>query len=274
MAEQIIDKKGYYNLINGYKFLFLDTNSSPNNEIYKCGSKFSEIHELYKFDRELRVILFRYILEIESDFKAKVVNIFSKNYGHKEYCKIENFKYFRSDASKLDDKKVKNILKTFDKIDKELNNQKNKKGNPIMHYNDKYKYVPLWVIINYLSFGTVSNFYKNMKDKNDVSKKYGLKSNELESIIKLLTIVRNKCAHDERIYCSKFDKIVGENKRSNIFIVSEVICKLLQEESKNAFIEQLASLFDSIEGKFNTITKENILGQMGFHNEWIISIDN
>ena len=80
-----------YNLINGYKWLFLDKTCDGEGEIYLPGTKFEEIYALYLFDRELRNIFIRYILEIENNVKSILAHDFSGKYGHDNYLKVSNF---------------------------------------------------------------------------------------------------------------------------------------------------------------------------------------
>ncbi|MDD2375979.1 MAG: Abi family protein [Clostridia bacterium] len=56
LAIGVLEKENYYNLINGYKDLFLDISSSE--EKYINGTEFNEIVSLFEFDRELKVIFF------------------------------------------------------------------------------------------------------------------------------------------------------------------------------------------------------------------------
>lgn len=50
-----------------------------------------EIYALYEFDRRLRILTLEYILEIEKHIKTVVAYCFSKEHGHKDYLKLENF---------------------------------------------------------------------------------------------------------------------------------------------------------------------------------------
>lgn len=71
--------ENYYNLINGYKELFLDkTTSKDQGDVYLPGAKFEEIYALYLFDRELINLYIRYILEIENNIKSVLARVFSK----------------------------------------------------------------------------------------------------------------------------------------------------------------------------------------------------
>jgi len=87
-----LEKENYYNVINGYKKIFIDIPAtSTSEEKYKAGSTFDEIHALYSFDRELRHIYLKYLLKIENNFKTVVAHLFSEKYGHDNYLKLENF---------------------------------------------------------------------------------------------------------------------------------------------------------------------------------------
>lgn len=89
-AKHIIEMENYYNLINGYKDLFLDKSYTGPDEKYLVGTNFFEIYALYLFDRELRNIFMRYILEIENNVKSVLSHEFYRNYGHDNYLKIVN----------------------------------------------------------------------------------------------------------------------------------------------------------------------------------------
>ena len=95
----------------------------------------------------------------------------------------------------------------------------------IVHYLDKYNYVPLWVLVRILSFGKISKFYSFMKPKeqNAISKKYHLRINEFRVILHNLTLIRNICAHDEKLYDIKMKNRIS----------STIYHKRLKIEHKN-----------------------------------------
>lgn len=52
---RILESENYYNIINGYKELFLDSKATAaSDEVYKAGTSFDEVYALYSFDREVR----------------------------------------------------------------------------------------------------------------------------------------------------------------------------------------------------------------------------
>ena len=46
-AKRIIEMENYYNLIHGYKGLFLDRSYTGPDEAYLPGTRFEEVHALY-----------------------------------------------------------------------------------------------------------------------------------------------------------------------------------------------------------------------------------
>ena len=68
---------------------------------------------------------------------------------------------------------------------------------PVEHYMLTYGYVPLWVLVNFLSLGTVSKFYSAMKqpDRQAVARVYHTSDDAFADMLSLLTLCRNKCAH-------------------------------------------------------------------------------
>ena len=62
--------------------------------------------------------------------------------------------------------------------------------------------MPLYALVELFSFGTLSKFFKNMKneDKKAVAKTYGVGYTYFESWIESIAFVRNICAHYGRLY--------------------------------------------------------------------------
>ena len=79
------------------------------------------------------------------------------------------------------------------------------KKDYINHYVVKEGYVPLWVLVNAISFSRLSTFYNLMKQKEriEVSQHWGIQETDLISYIEVLAFFRNICAHDDRLYNTK-----------------------------------------------------------------------
>ena len=81
----LIEKYSYYSIVNSYKWIF------KIGENYKDNASFEEIFAMYKFDKNLKIIMLKYILEIEAIIKTKIANLFAEKYGLEDYLNINNF---------------------------------------------------------------------------------------------------------------------------------------------------------------------------------------
>lgn len=270
-AKYIIRKNNYYNLINGYKEPFLQIGTPY--EKYIAGSSLEEIVALYEFDRKLRIITLEYILEIEKEIKSLISYTFSKEHGHKNYLVLENFdiqgmgKYSR----------VCNLLSSlFNKI-----NQNIDKDPSITHYVNGKNYLPLWVLMNSLSMGDISKFYANMKQKerDDVAKrfKWGIRENQLGNALFFLSSIRNRCAHDERLYSylshtnliyNNYFRYFHSTITNNYFAVMVTFKMLLPAKRYNEYHTQIENLFQELSFQLNSIPLRQIRGIMGVPDNW------
>lgn len=294
--KKILEKENYYNIINGYKDLFIDDTYIGVDEKYKSGTNFNEIYDLYLFDRELRMYFMRYILEIENNIKSVIAHKFSKEYGHDNYLKVTNFNTSirPTERRKTQAQKVGEVTELISKIQNEISKQLQKNNTMISHSMLEYGYVPLWVLVNTLTLGTINIFYGHMhdRDKNNVAREFNLSINELESLMFVLSIFRNACAHDERLYNLK---AVKRNMRSNmianfnihsqlgipvdnsgnpvcgkndLFAVVIIFKLLLSKNSFNKFLYSIKGEIDMLKKKLVTISIDEVLNSMGFPLNW------
>ena len=292
-VKSILSKENYYNLINGYKSLFLDRSSET--EKFLPGTTFNEIYELYLFDRELRSIFMRCILEIENNIKSVIAYKFSERYGHANYLVISNFNtYINRNENKTQSQKIGDIVDLIAGIQREISHQLNKNSPMISHYVLDYGYVPFWVLVNTLSLGTISTFYSHLKDKdqNDIGREFNIKPDVMKNILCILTIFRNACAHDERFYNlkslkrnSKPNSIadtdihsflhIPKNASNNylygkndLFAIVIIFKLLLSDNSFTLFYKRLAESINQLTGNLSVITIDQVLHEMGFPGNW------
>ena len=193
-AKEVLKKVGYYSLINGYKDPFLDNKDEQNNEHYKIGTTLQEIHALYEFDRVLRETFLTFILKIETKVKSIISYYFSEEYGKDNYLIYTNF----NTELYLAYEKIPDLIA-------EINRQiaSRAKDPCISHYLSNYGYIPLWVLNNILTFGTISKFYSllKQKDQTKISREFKIQPHDLENFLKYLSPIRNFCAHGNRLFC-------------------------------------------------------------------------
>lgn len=150
---RILERENYYNVINGYKDLFLAYKATTAaDEVYKTGTTFDEVYALYSFDRELRNIYLKYLLKLENTFKTVISHEFSAKYSHDNYLKLENFDHST-------ERNISSSIKLIGDIQQEIARQISKHHQVVTHYMTEHGYIPLWVLVNVLTFGKIENFY-------------------------------------------------------------------------------------------------------------------
>lgn len=194
LAENALRNLNYYRL-SGYWMYFED---SRNPHHFKDGTKFEDILDLYNFEKELRSYIFEGISRFEVSLRTQFSHQLGMKYGSHSYLQPEYAKDF---ADWLDNMK---------KVQSEAGRSKE---IFIKHYKEKYEesFPPVWVICEIFSFGTLSCWYKNLKEipsknancpgnaKDDIAAFYKTPSVILESWIHSLTVLRNHCAHQSRL---------------------------------------------------------------------------
>lgn len=77
-----LEQENYYNVINGYKDLFLEKGADDTPlipERYLPNTHSNELQSLFLFDRDLRILFLKYILIFENSFKTVLSHEFPKN---------------------------------------------------------------------------------------------------------------------------------------------------------------------------------------------------
>lgn len=284
-AKKLLLTNNYYNIINGYKDLFLD-----ENDKYISGTTFEEIYALYDFDRSLREILLKYILKIENTLRTLISYYFSQEHGNDNYLRIDSFETFSNinttEQTKL--KRIEYIQELIIKIQQKTSKAISTKDY-IKHYMLNYGFVPLWVLINIFSFGELSRFLEVMKQKEriKISVQFNCKEEELIQFVRIMNYYRNLCAHDERIYNTKVPKylyikdceyhkllkIEKDNQmykygKSDLFALIIVFKYLLSEEDFNTLFNKINGRVISLSKHLFTRNIDDILKIMNFPDNW------
>jgi|SRR5690625_152950 len=288
-TTKILERENYYNIINGYKKIFLAKDSTGKNivpETYIQYTTFEEIHSLFTFDRELRNLFLKYLLIFENTIKTRLAYRFSEKFKEPHaYLQLSNF-------SKREIDRVLGLIATISNVIK--NKSSDKYANSIKHYLKKHGHVPLWVLVNNLTLGNISNFYQtldeSLKDtiakdfsiqyKKEYSSRLQIPKNSILDILKISNLIRNICAHEERLYNfildnptrtshnSRLLNIPQEKLIGNLFTMFSLLKLVLPKKDHIKLKRSINSLFNDYEKKFFVITFEDILQIMGFNPDW------
>ena len=190
-AKSMLQRIGYFGLISGYKTPF----KNPTTQKYFDGVTFDSIVAFYKFDENLRELFLKYLLQIERHIRSLLSNYFTEKYGEAQEHYLNKSNYENTEKNR---EAIKRLVDNLEKL--AINNY----DYPyINHQRRKYGNVPLWVLVNCLTFGSLSKFYflstQDLRAK--VSKNFdGVNEKQLHQYLTVITKFRNVCAHNERLY--------------------------------------------------------------------------
>lgn len=208
--------------------------------------------------------------------------------------------------------KTKTYDKLIAKIYAEIGRQR-RKSKYIASYLDNHTYLPMWVLTNILTFGQIGKLYEiqNSDIQQLILKKLGLKDFNIDDrisiinllkVIQILTIYRNSCAHNERIYCEPIyipidDDFMGyltkfpqakevislkhQNKyltktksyklnsyRRGLYTLMFCISLFLNKREKSIFKNEFKAELSNLNKKLSARAYNNVLNQMGLNFDW------
>ena len=190
-AKTMLKRIGYFSLIGGYKLPF----KNPTTQKYQDGTRFEDIVALYHFDENLRELFLKYILKIERHIRALLSYHFTEKYGEQqsEYLNPANYAMSRKNAD--------GINRLVSALGKLANH--NSDYPYINHQRQAYGNVPLWVLFNGVTFGSLSKFYgfTTQDIQSKVAKNFDkVNQKQLGQYLSVITKYRNVCAHGERLF--------------------------------------------------------------------------
>lgn len=262
-AKESLLTFSYYDLINGYKEIFMiDNEFRPNTTI-------EDLYLFAKFDRNLQNILFQYSVIVETSFKTALAYVLSKEYGEfqDDYLKIDNYDLKRKNLKKFQ-KIIKDIKKSY------IPNKNHPINEPTRHYVNTKNHVPAWILFKNVSFDLSTKLYEHMKSKDKEQVCNILLNLDIpmdrrkEFLIVSLNIIRrfrNKIAHNlkfityedknykiKRItlkgdaHCQLFENSEYNNVYSMLICLNSIIKDISLKNEMNISILQLVHRYNSI----------------------------
>ncbi len=281
-VKELLLRSSYYDVVNGYGSFLQDT----TNHFYN-GTTFDELYSIYMYDKNIKSIFFRKIEKAESVIRASIAYHFSKKHHEKwAYLDTNNFKDSPLRVPKLLSK-ISGIIETQKKYD----------GTTIQHYMKTYKEVPLWVLVNFIDFGTLKTFFILMKDTDKIAvvdninglfkKNYKLDLNltprVFESYLENINDTRNIVAHDNRLLKYKLRRDAKNNKilcsehknvrLNSVFHVYLTLKLFLSAGQYKNFTNALRNRTKDLKRDLNKNQSKSdvntILDSIGFPKDWV-----
>lgn len=180
----------YYDLINGYKEVFMQ------HDKFAPGTTLETIYSMYIIDHNIQSILFEYSSIIENSFKTKLAYIISANFGvsEKNYLKRQHYFLTNDGASFLKlENEFENILTKGDRM-----------PQPTKHYHDTHNHIPAWILFKNLTFSNAISLFKL------------LKQNEKAQVTKLMLPANTLLSYDKQVEFVKNSLNIVRNFRNKI----------------------------------------------------------
>lgn len=191
-AIECLKVVSYFRLDN----YFHPMESDKVQHIFKLGSTFDNAMDLYRFDCDLRELIFTAIQAVEIALRSKMIHHISLQYGA----------FWFTDVSLFRDANIHH--KCMEQIRQEL---KRTREEFIIEHSAKYsepEFPPVWKTLEVTSFGTLSKLFCNFADnkiKKRIAREFNLPQHlVLESWIKSAVVLRNYLAHHSRVWNRKF----------------------------------------------------------------------
>lgn len=267
-AASFLSKVNYYKF-SGYTLFFetKDNNSMERTHVYSKGTSFEMIRRLYNFDKDLRFLVYKALQDIEVAVKTNFAYILAQNKGPFVLYDEANF---------YDVKKYKEILAQIEEAV-----AKNKNEQFIAHHLKKYvgNKIPIWAIVENLTFGTVSYIYQHLNDdlKTRIGKEKDFHPTIYTSWLRALSVTRNICAHNARLWNSRKGRplIIKSNKDKawdinlspksfglTLFCIKEMQRK--HNIKNSVWKKEIENLING----FNCSYREKFLQAMGLFEGW------
>jgi abortive infection bacteriophage resistance protein len=189
VALDFLANVSYYHL-SGYFAAF----RKPKSDEFVDGTTFEQITGVYEFDQRLRGILSDAIGVIELRVRTAVAYCHAQKYGELGYMDSQNF----DDTATHEDFK-----RRFAEVVRQRSTSPIVRHH-IMKYDGNF---PIWAAMELFTVSMLSLFYSRMRvtEQKIVAKQFRTDYVHLRSWLYSLTVLRNRCAHYERLYGFNFN---------------------------------------------------------------------
>ena len=240
--------------------------SDKEAHTYKPGAKIETALSLYKFDADLRMLVFESIQSLEIALRSFIIQIFTMQYGpcwfSDEHLVANKFRHIEN---------LSNLVQELGRTKEDF----------IHDHYAKYGrdgFPPAWKSLELASFGILTKFYLNFADtkaKKQVARMFNLPQHEvLESWLRAINDLRNCCAHHNRIWNRNYSAMPQLPRKLGWKWISDfntptyrfyaVICCMLYclnaIEPANSFVQEFKALLSA--------HPEVDIAAMGFPSNW------
>lgn len=183
-AESFLSHVNYYRF-SGYCVPF-----EQARHVFAPGTTFEDVRAAYDFDFTLRDLITEAVELVEVDARTAVAYHFGQHYGafgHTDPTRFDTGFWHQNWLDKLRDEATRSNEQFV---------------THFKHTYQEYPDLPVWMVTEVMSFGSLSLMYKGMlrNDQAAIANRYGLHSTVFQSWLHHLVYIRNTCAHHARLW--------------------------------------------------------------------------
>lgn len=206
-AIAALKRIGYYRL-SAYTYPFRESPTEADraagrtrSETFRSGSSIEDALHLYEFDRRLRAVVLQALQEIEVGFATKVGYVLGKRAadGHLRVDCLDapSCRRIAADGETAHER----WLRRYEKLRAHAEDEEYVKHH-LLRYGGR---IPIWVATGFLDFGCLVRLYSllDKRDRQRIARELGLDGNGSDTLLRwlrALNILRNHCAHSNRIW--------------------------------------------------------------------------
>ncbi|MFN4038157.1 MAG: Abi family protein [Erythrobacter sp.] len=247
---------GYYRLSAYWLPLELPApEGKTRSKQFLPGTDFSQVVDVYVFDRKLRLLMMEGIDRFEIAVRARWTNRFSVTHGSHAYMDSANF----GNGFEHTQLYAKLVTTTNQSSEVFIDHYRKKYTEPFMP--------PLWQVTELMTLGELSKWVERTRDNNlkdEIARDLGLPNKEtMEGVLQLLSYIRNICAHHGRLWNRRTvkraprvrqflsDMQIESNKKqsqpeNSIYNAIVVLAKTLRHQSPDTtFPQRIAGLVET-----------------------------
>lgn len=203
LAQAYLSRIGYYRL-SGYWYPYRRSQTVGGTttvyDDFRAGAKFSEVVDLYVFDKKLRLIMMDVIERIEIALRVQITLQLGLRgpLAHRDSTALHGNFSVRPDPITSLTKHHKWLLRH----DEAFSGSKEEFAK---HFKTKYagEKPPIWIAAELWDFGAMSILFSGMRrlDQAAISKSLGIVDPDvMRSWLHLINVARNICAHHSRFW--------------------------------------------------------------------------
>jgi len=203
LAQAYLNRIGYYHL-SGYWYPYRSSQMVGAKIIvsdkFRANTKFSEVVELYVFDKKLRLLMMDAIERVEIALRVQITLALGRHgpHAHRDQAALHGNFSVRADPAT-----------GFPKHHKWLSRHDeaflNSKEEFAKHFKNKYagENPPVWIAAELWDFGAMSMLFSGMKrpDQTVIANTLGVGDPDvMRSWLHFINVARNICAHHSRFW--------------------------------------------------------------------------